>query len=207
MLSKATKKKELKRIKEHKKGFGFEIEGEIKEEKPDPQELLEQLSKPRKKGERREIRENLLSLRVKPSVLDKDRERTFQKIATKGMVQLFNAVRSQQKQIDEKLEEAGKPEYKREKVLKSVSKKTFLDALMNGPRAKSELIDNPIKSEPVRKKFKREPKNEPDSDDSGAHRSMWSALKDDFLTNSGWNKDDENSGNEGVKSEDEPDSE
>lgn len=203
VLSKAKKVKEINKIKDEKKGFGFEIDGEIKEEKPDTEELLKQLKKPIK-GERRIVRENLLSLRVKPSISDRERERTFQKIATKGMVQLFNAVRAQQVQLDEKLLEAGKAEYKRDKVLKNVSKKTFLDALMNGPRAKSELIDNLVKEEPVRKKLKRELKNESDSDDDTAHRQMWSALKDDFMANSGWNKEDGDEQDE-IKSEDEPD--
>lgn len=198
ILSKAKKVKELKKIKEKRKGYGFEIDGEIKqEEKPDLEELAKSIRQ-HKIGERREIRKMVLSLRVKPSISDRERERTFQKIATKGMVQLFNAVRSQQKDLDERLEEAGKAEYKREKVLKKVSKKTFLDALMSGPRAKSELIDNPVKMEPVRKKLKKE---EPDSDDSESHRKMWSALKDDFMANSGWNKSGE-SADEEVKSED-----
>lgn len=203
VLSKAKKVKEIEQIKKQKKGYGFEIEGEVKDEKPDPEELIRQLKKPYK-GERRLVREHLLSLRVKPSMVDRERERTFQKTATKGMVQLFNAVRAQQTHLDEKLQEAGKPEYKREKVLKSVSKKSFLDALMNGPRAKSELIDNPVKVEPNRKKFKRELKDEPDSDDSAAHRQMWSALKDDFMANSGWKKDDDGENDE-IKSEEEPD--
>lgn len=203
VLSKAKKVKELEQIKKLKKGYGFEIDGEVKEEKPNPEQLVEQLKRSYK-GERRLVREHLLSLRVKPSINDRERERTFQKIATKGMVQLFNAVRAQQTHIDEKLQEAGKAEYKREKVLKSVNKKSFLDALMNGPRAKSELIDNPVKSEPVKKRFKKEPKDEPDSDDSAAHRSMWSALKDDFMSKSGWDKEDA-SGNDDIKSEEEPD--
>lgn len=48
------------------------------------------------------------------------------------MIQLFNAVRKQQKEIDAELEEAGASERKRDKVLKSVDKNSFLDILM-GP--------------------------------------------------------------------------
>lgn len=192
VLSKAKKMSEIERIKVERKGYGFEIEGEVKPDtKAEDNETTKEIVKRMK--QRREIRENLLSLRVKPTILDREREKTFQKIGTKGIVQLFNAVRAQQKDLDIKLQEAGKPEYKREKVLKSVKKKTFLDALMNGPRAKSEFVDNAIKDEAVpRKRVKKE---EADSDDSDTHKSIWSALKEDFMTNNkNWDKSDEEEG-------------
>ncbi len=44
-------------------------------------------------------------------------------------MQLFNAVRKQQKSLEEKLKEVGSSELKRDKVLKSVSKGDFLDIL------------------------------------------------------------------------------
>lgn len=191
VLSKAKKMNEIERIKVERKGCGFEIEGEVKPEtsiKADDGEITKEMVKRMK--QRREIRENLLNLRVKPTINEREREKALQKIGTKGVVQLFNAVRAQQKDLDIKLHEAGKPEYKREKVLKNVKKKTFLDALMNGPRAKSELVDNPVKDESVpRKKVKKE---EADSDDSDTHKSIWSALKEDFMTNNkNWDKSDE----------------
>lgn len=49
-----------------------------------------------------------------------------------GVVQLFNAVRQQQKEIEEKLVEAGPMERKREKALKNIDRRAFLDVLMGG---------------------------------------------------------------------------
>ncbi|XP_063710056.1 RRP15-like protein [Culicoides brevitarsis] len=188
VLSKAKKMTEIERIKVERKGYGFEIDGEIKADVSAHHAKTEEAETVKRMKQRREIRENLLSLRVKPSINDREREKTLQKIGTKGIVQLFNAVRAQQKDLDLKLQEAGKPEYKREKVLKNVKKKTFLDALMNGPRAKSEFVDNPVKEE-NRKRVKKE---EPDSDDSDTHKSIWSALKEDFMTNNkNWEKSDD----------------
>lgn len=184
-LSKANKTREIERIKEERKGYGFEIDGEVKMEQATPE-----VEQPKKKSkERREVRETLLQLRVKPTLQDREREKTLQKIATKGLVQLFNAVRSQQKDLEEKLDEVGKPQYKRDKVLKNVSKKTFLDALMSGPRAKSELVDNPVKFESKKRKAVKEEELSDDSDDSGGHRNVWSALKDDFMASSQWDKE------------------
>lgn len=49
-----------------------------------------------------------------------------------GVVQLFNAVRQQQKEIEDKLVEAGPLERKREKALKNIDRQAFLDVLMGG---------------------------------------------------------------------------
>ncbi|XP_035692234.1 RRP15-like protein [Branchiostoma floridae] len=48
--------------------------------------------------------------RVKPDVTEKERERALQRIATRGVVQLFNAVKKEQKTIQDKLQEAGPTE-------------------------------------------------------------------------------------------------
>lgn len=63
----------------------------------------------------------------------------------RGVVQLFNAVRQQQMQIDKKLTEAGPLERKREQVYKSIDKNAFLDVLMGS--SKSISVDNAVKSE------------------------------------------------------------
>ncbi|KAK3571425.1 hypothetical protein QTP86_012111 [Hemibagrus guttatus] len=71
-----------------------------------------------------------LMCRVKPDVVrDKEKERNLQRIATRGVVQLFNAVRQHQKNVDEKMKEVGGSERKKAKVLSSVSKKDFIDVL------------------------------------------------------------------------------
>ena len=47
----------------------------------------------------------------------------------RGVVQLFNAVRKQQKMLTEQLEEAGPTETKKSKVLGKMTKGKFLDLL------------------------------------------------------------------------------
>ncbi|EDV29328.1 RRP15-like protein [Trichoplax sp. H2] len=56
-------------------------------------------------------------------------ERSLMKIATKGVVQLFNAVRKQQKIIEKNLASTGSLESKKDKVRSSLSKGEFLDML------------------------------------------------------------------------------
>lgn len=106
---------------------------------------------------------------MKPKILEKDRERTLNKIATKGVVQLFNAVKMQQKDISTKLKEAGPLEVRKEKVLKSIDKRAFLDVLMG---EKSQPVDEVLvnKSEKVNVM----PEKQKDS-------STWSVLRDDFM--------------------------
>lgn len=137
-------------------------------------------------------------MRLKPSVTDLDRERTFKKIGTRGVVQLFNAVKNQQSEMDRKLM-GTKLESKRDEIIRSSdNKKNFLNQLMSGPRAKSELVDQGVKKE---KKHESSSEDEDDVNDQGVEeKSTWSALRNDFMTGKkiGWDKDD---------SEEEPDSE
>lgn len=68
--------------------------------------------------------------RVKPDVVqDKEAERNLQRIATRGVVQLFNAVQKHQKNVDEKVKEAGSSVRKRAKLMSAVSKKDFISVL------------------------------------------------------------------------------
>ncbi|KAL0608689.1 RRP15-like protein [Plecturocebus cupreus] len=68
--------------------------------------------------------------RVKPDVVqDKETERNLQRIATRGVVQLFNAVQKHQKNVDEKVKEAGSSIRKRTKLISAVSKKDFISVL------------------------------------------------------------------------------
>lgn len=192
ILSKATKDADVQRKRKQSKSANqFEIVGQqqedIKEEKPGDLDIAQELLR-QKAILKREKRKDILGLRVRPSVGDFQRERTLKKIATRGTVQLFNAVRQQQRDVNQKLQEAGKAEYKREKVLKNLSKKEFLNVLMNGPRAKSELVDNLVKKEET----KSEIKSEEESDDGAESKTTWAALRADFLTGkkSGWDKED-----------------
>lgn len=60
-------------------------------------------------------------------------------------MQLFNAVREHQKTLEKDLEDAGPLEHKKDKVIKSLDKRAFLDVLM-GP-AKSQPVSNLIPKE------------------------------------------------------------
>jgi len=75
------------------------------------------------------------------------------------VIQLFNAVKTQQKEIKNKLDEAGSLEVKRDEVLKNIDKRTFLDVLMGE------------KSEPMVETIK----NNADT------KANWNVLRDDFM--------------------------
>lgn len=214
ILSKATKEADLERKrKEPKPTYKFEVvgaedvpkqgkdEGEEKEDKPADVEIARELLR-QKVLLKKERQKDILGLRVRPSIGDYERERALKKIATKGTVQLFNAVRQQQKNVGQKLADAGKLEYKREKVLKNLSKKEFLNVLMNGPRAKSELVDNLVKKEEG-DDVKDEVKSEESASDGEEPKSTWGALRADFLSGkkSGWDKEDEEETDKGTNLE------
>ncbi|CAK8681230.1 unnamed protein product [Clavelina lepadiformis] len=122
--------------------------------------------------ERRERRRRLKKKRkwesmnyVKPSVLEKDYERTLQKTATRGVIQLFNTVKKHKREMEEKLKTAN-TEGKKEKIIGDVDKGKFLDML---------------KEDTTRKSGKRE-------DDS---KPAWAVLQDDFMLGSSmkdWDK-------------------
>lgn len=172
--------------------YGFEVEGEIKEEKPTEEELETSLKQPKNQK---------LELRVKPSWKDIERERALRKIATRGVVQLFNAVRIQQKDLQHQLEEAGPLDSRKEAVLNNINKRKFLDVLMSGKRAKSEQVDNPVKDE-----IKEESDNSSDEEiDGKKKKSEWSVLRDDFMTNKKikhWDEEDDSEENQDSNDDD-----
>jgi len=175
-----------------KPGFDFEIEKtEVKDEddesddedeKPEVSALDATLTKQQRKNVP-------LQLRVKPSFRDMERERTLRKVATRGVVQFFNAVRIQQKDLQQQLEEAGPLDSRQDAVLNNINKRKFLDVLMSGKRAKSTAVDNAVKKE----------EQETDDDDedegsSGKKKSEWSVLREDFMTNKKikhWDEEDD----------------
>ncbi|XP_027960459.1 RRP15-like protein isoform X2 [Eumetopias jubatus] len=84
-------------------------------------------------------REWEMMCRVKPDVVkDKETERNLQRIATRGVVQLFNAVQKHQKNVDEKVKEAGSSIRKRAKLVSTVSKKDFISVLRGMDASTSE---------------------------------------------------------------------
>lgn len=186
MLSRAKKIKPGDKDKTQA-GYGFEVDGEIKVEKNADEELDPSVKQPRNQK---------LELRVKPSWKDIDRERVLRKVATRGVVQLFNAVRIQQKDLEHQLEEAGPLDSRKEAVLNNINKRKFLDVLMSGKRAKSEQVDNPIKSEMK--------EDDSSDDDDKTKKSEWNVLRGDFMTNKKikhWDEEDDS--DQEVPSEDE----
>jgi Rrp15p len=126
----------------------------------------------------------------------------------RGVIQLFNAVRKQQKEIDAELEEAGASERKRDKVLKSVDKNSFLDILM-GPTKSVHVGRTVDKKEPkvvTAKAFKVVEKLifffYLQEEDNSEKAPIWSVLRDDFMMGDGklkdWDKevDNDDSGDE-----------
>ncbi|CAK9813476.1 RRP15-like protein [Anthophora quadrimaculata] len=193
VLSKAKKLCDVKK-EENEGNLSFEIEQvkkEIKTEKEE--EITDNVQKSITRLKER--RKDNLSIRVKPTVMDREHERILQKIATKGVVQLFNAVKQQQGEINKKLSEAGPLERKREQVLKSIDKNTFLDVLMGG--SKSIPTDNGIKDEI--------PNNEKNGEKD---KGIWNVLRDDFVMGTklkDWdreNQDEHSSATEDMDSDD-----
>ncbi|XP_010640801.1 RRP15-like protein [Fukomys damarensis] len=115
-------------------------------------------------------REWEMMCRAKPDVVqDKDTERNLQRIATRGVVQLFNAVQKHQKNVDEKVKEAGGSARKRAKLVSSVSKRDFISVLrgMDGTtNEKSSTGKNP-----------KAKQTEVNSEEGPG----WSILRDDFM--------------------------
>ncbi|TKS81567.1 RRP15-like protein [Collichthys lucidus] len=112
--------------------------------------------------------------REKPDIVkDRETERALQRIATRGVVQLFNAVRKHQKTVDDKVKEVGGSERKKAKLLSSVSKKDFINVLR-------------------RADGKQERKTEKDAAPAAEEKPAWSVLRDDFMmgaTMKDWDKD------------------
>ncbi|XP_029449044.1 RRP15-like protein [Rhinatrema bivittatum] len=108
--------------------------------------------------------------RVKPDIVkDRESERNLQRIATRGVVQLFNAVRKHQSNIDEKIKEVGTSERKRTKLMSSVSKRDFISVLrgQDGRKTEQSTVEKPSKSKKVASGSREEP--------------GWSILRDDFM--------------------------
>ena len=90
-------------------------------------------------------------------------------ILSRGVVQLFNAVREQQKDMKSQLKQAGGSFRKQEKVFKSLDKSSFVEMLTGKKMSKSS-------DEPSSKKAKIEVK-----DEEPTEKSTWSILRDDYM--------------------------
>ncbi|XP_062322373.1 RRP15-like protein [Osmerus eperlanus] len=143
------------------------------------QERKEQLER-KKQVEKRRAWEEMC--RQKPDVVkDRESERSLQRIATRGVVQLFNAVRSHQKTLDEKVKEAGGSERKKAKLLSSVSRRDFISVL-RGAEAGGGAAGGGAAT------FKH----------TGAEeKPVWSVLRDDYMMGASmkdWDKESEEDG-------------
>uniref|UniRef100_A0A8C5MAZ0 RRP15-like protein n=1 Tax=Leptobrachium leishanense TaxID=445787 RepID=A0A8C5MAZ0_9ANUR len=151
-----------------------------KERVKDKEEKLE------KKKQLDKKRQWEMMCRVKPDVVkDKEVERNLQRIATRGVVQLFNAVRTHQGNINEKMKEAGRSERKRSKLISSVSKRDFIDVLRGKERKADAGATEKREGKKITIKSERD--------------SQWNILRDDFMMGASmkdWDKDsDDGHGN------------
>ncbi|KAJ7985669.1 hypothetical protein DPEC_G00354460 [Dallia pectoralis] len=118
----------------------------------------------KKQADTRRVRE--MMCREKPDIVkDRENERNLQRIATRGVVQLFNAVRMHQKTVDEKVKEAGGSERKKAKLLSSVSKKDFINVLRGTDGVSG--VTNRTDRQTAGSKAEEKP--------------SWSVLKDDYM--------------------------
>ncbi|XP_015266486.1 PREDICTED: RRP15-like protein [Gekko japonicus] len=130
-------------------------------------EKQERLEKRRQLDKKREWE---AMCRVKPDVVkDRETERNLQRIATRGVVQLFNAVRKHQRNVEEKAKEAGTSDRKRAKLISSVSKRDFINVLrgMEGTEVEQNTIRKSLKSKQGDAKSEEGP--------------AWSILRDNFM--------------------------
>merc|ERR1711981_586058 len=103
--------------------------------------------------------------RKKPDIVkDRSKEKKLAKIATRGVVQLFNAVRDQQKSLKTQLDKAGLPITKRDKVYKNLDKDAFLEVL-SGKKRSSNAIGGNRENSTLNKKLKTEVKAQSHEDD------------------------------------------
>uniref|UniRef100_A0A1A7XLR3 RRP15-like protein n=1 Tax=Iconisemion striatum TaxID=60296 RepID=A0A1A7XLR3_9TELE len=103
--------------------------------------------------------------RDKPDIVkDHKTERALQRIATRGVVQLFNSVRKHKKTTDDHLREVGGSERKKSKILSSFSKRDFISVLRqteDGNGASRKTQEHSV----------------PDSEEKPA----WNVLREDFM--------------------------
>jgi len=112
--------------------------------------------------------------RSMPNPLQRNAERTLTKIATRGVVQLFNAVREQQKDMKSQLRQAGGSFRKQEKVLKTINKANFINMLSG-----KAMVDG---EEPAEKRSRvEEVEEEEEVEEREQKQSSWNILRDDFM--------------------------
>ena len=164
VLSKAKKDNEKKKKKPKTEG---EQSGSSDDDEEESEKQLEPLSV------RRARKLEIDSIgRKMPDVLERNAEKALSRIATKGVVQLFNAVRVRQKDMKTQLKEAGGSIRKQDKVYKDMDKSGFVQMLTGKPISKSSSKPPPAK------KFKTQ---EDIKDEEDPSAPAWNILKDDYM--------------------------
>ena len=93
------------------------------------------------------------------------------RIATRGVIQLFNAVSKHQKETKDKIKKEGKSEFKKDAILKSVSKGDFIDLLKETNTTAAAV------AKPTRKDGKKEEKpSAPQNQQLPVTESTWKLL-------------------------------
>ena len=173
ILSKAKKDYERASVKKGKEAVEGDVDGKDKDQaKPEKEQQF--LSAAKKRALKKEKDEKG---RKKPCIAkDRVKERRLVKVATRGVVQLFNAVREQQKTLKSQLAVAGQSTTKRDKVFQSLDKETFLEVLSGQQKKNKRQAAVSDQNPAILKKAKHEVKLEAEDDDG-----TWSVLKDDFM--------------------------
>lgn len=117
---------------------------------------------------------------VKPDGSTMDYEKNLAKIATRGVVKLFNAVSKHQKEMESKLKSAP-TEAKKSKVVESMSKSAFLDML----KSSSDKTGTRTNEKQIEKT------NDTTTTDNS---SSWNILRDDFMMGAkmkDWNREEQ----------------
>ncbi|XP_078354981.1 RRP15-like protein [Oculina patagonica] len=117
---------------------------------------------------------------VKPDGSTMDYEKNLARIATRGVVKLFNAVSKHQKEMESKLQSAP-TEAKKSKVVESMSKSAFLDMLKSS--------SDKDRTQEINKEEKTEA-----NDRSATDNSSWNILRDDFMMGAkmkDWNREEQ----------------
>jgi DUF438 domain-containing protein len=137
----------------------------------------------------------------------------YQVITCRGVVQLFNAVKQQQRKVEVTLDEAGPSVRRQDKALQSFNKKQFIDVLKGvapvevkeevsddvSPVVVSDLIASCcfvslLQLDVSEVQVKEEPVSSDDEPTTTKKKPSWNILRDDFLLGArmkDWNKESE----------------
>merc|ERR1719192_370019 len=152
---------------------------------PEPEKKLEPLAV--RKAKKKEV--DSIGRKI-PNVLERNSEKVLSRTATRGVVQLFNAVRDHQKDVKTKLKDAGGSFRKQEKVYKNLDRKSFIE-MLSGKSASDQRGRASGESQAV-KKQKLEAEGSATTTTSTTESSSWNILREDYMLGAklkDWDKD------------------